>query len=130
LIEPVQIYGQVGVFPLHLRITHAVRVFVLRKVETIPLAEAERPFEKSSKRPEERIVMLRKTLLGAVACVALTPELAYAYGGGYDADSMRRSAAAYATNPADRCPNLDGSQFWFLEWPPNCAAPGAQQWRR
>jgi hypothetical protein len=72
--------------------------------------------------------MLRKAMVGAAAGVALLPQLAY---GGVDIPApMRRTAAAYATNPAERCPNIDGSQYWFLEWPPNCVPPSTEQWRR
>jgi hypothetical protein len=66
--------------------------------------------------------MLRKILLAAAAGVVLLPQLSYAMGGDVAAP-MRRTAAAYATNPADRCQNIDGSQYWFLEWPPNCTPP-------
>ena len=66
--------------------------------------------------------MLRNTLLGAALSVALLPQPSFAGGGGMGdvADSMRRSAAAYATDPAQRCPNIAGSQYWFLDFPPNC----------
>jgi len=68
--------------------------------------------------------MLRKTLLGAAASIALLPQLSYAGGGGMGdtADPMRRAAAAYATDPAQRCPNIAGSQYWFLDFPPNCTS--------
>jgi hypothetical protein len=76
--------------------------------------------------------MLRKTLSGAAASIALLlPQLSYGAGGGMGdvADAMRRSAAAYATDPAQRCPNIAGSQYWFLEFPPNCT-PVADQTAR
>jgi hypothetical protein len=74
--------------------------------------------------------MLRKILLGAAASVVLSPEISYAGAGGMGdvADSMRWSAAAYSTNPAQRCANIAGSQYWFLEYPPNCVP--ADQARR
>ena len=68
--------------------------------------------------------MLRKILLGAAASWALSPQLSYASGGMGDvAASMRWSAAAYSTNPEQRCANTNGSQYWFLEYPPNCVPP-------
>jgi hypothetical protein len=67
--------------------------------------------------------MLRKTLLGAATSIALLPQvqLSYAGAGADVAAPMRWAAAANETNPAQRCANIYGSQYWFLEYPPNCA---------
>jgi hypothetical protein len=62
--------------------------------------------------------MLRKILLGGAASAALLPQPSHAHGD--VAAPMRWTAAAYSTNPAQRCTNIDGSQYWFLEYPPNC----------
>jgi hypothetical protein len=74
--------------------------------------------------------MLRKILLGVAASLALLPQPSKAAGGGGMgdvADSMRRTAAIYSNDPAQRCPNIAGSQYWFLG--PN--APNyVQQYRR
>ena len=67
--------------------------------------------------------MLRKTLLGAAASTALLPQLAYAGASANVADPMRWAAAASATNPAQRCANINGSQYWFLDSTPNCVPP-------
>jgi hypothetical protein len=68
--------------------------------------------------------MLRKILLGAAASAALLPQPSYAGGGmGFVAGSMRWAAAANATDPAKRCTDINGSQYWFLEYPPNCVPP-------
>ena len=67
--------------------------------------------------------MLRNTLLGAAASIALLPQLSYAGAGADVAAPMRWSAAAYATNPAQRCANINGSQYWFLDSAPNCVPP-------
>ena len=64
--------------------------------------------------------MLRNILLGAAASIALLPQLSYAGAGTDVADPMRSAAAAYATDPAQRCPNIAGSQYWFLDPAPNC----------
>jgi hypothetical protein len=69
--------------------------------------------------------MLRKIVLGAAATWALSPEPLYAIGGADVAAPMRWAAASSATNPAQRCANVYGSQYWFLEYPPNCAPPPA-----
>jgi hypothetical protein len=65
--------------------------------------------------------MLRNIFLGAAASVALFPQLSYAGAGADVAAPMRWAAAAYATNPDQRCANIYGSQYWFLDNPPNCA---------
>jgi hypothetical protein len=69
--------------------------------------------------------MLRKTVLvlEAVAGAILFAQSSYAVGGADVADPMRRTAAAFATNPAQRCQNISGSQWWFTD--PNCR--GAQR---
>jgi hypothetical protein len=72
--------------------------------------------------------MLRKTLLlGAVASVVMLTQPAYAGSSGTGpghsadvADAMRSTAAAFATNPIERCQNISGSQWWFVD--PNCQA--------
>jgi hypothetical protein len=71
--------------------------------------------------------MLRKILLGAAASAALLPQPSYAGGGADVAAPMRWAAAAYATNPAQRCANIYGSQYWFLDYPPNCVPRGVDQ---
>jgi hypothetical protein len=68
--------------------------------------------------------MLRKILLGAAASAALFPQPSYAASASANvADPLRWSAAANATDPANRCANINGSQYWFLEYPPNCVPP-------
>jgi hypothetical protein len=47
------------------------------------------------------------------------------YGRGDVADPMRRNAAAYAADPAQRCQNISGSQFWWTD--PNCQLQRADQ---
>jgi len=71
--------------------------------------------------------MLRKILLGAAASAALLPQPSYAGAGADVAAPMRWSTAAYATNPAQRCPNVYGAQYWFLDHPPNCVPPSVDQ---
>jgi hypothetical protein len=65
--------------------------------------------------------MLRKIFSGAALSAALLPQSSYAGCGTDVAAPMRWAAAASATNPAQRCANINGSQYWFLEYPPNCA---------
>jgi len=67
--------------------------------------------------------MLRNTLLGAAVSIALLPQPSIAGAGTDVAAPMRWAAAANATNPAQRCANVYGSQYWFLEYPPNCVQP-------
>jgi hypothetical protein len=68
--------------------------------------------------------MLRKILLGAAASAALLPQASYAASASANvADPMRWAAAANATDPAKRCADINGSQYWFLEYPPNCVPP-------
>jgi hypothetical protein len=64
--------------------------------------------------------MLRKILSGVALSAALLSHPSYAGCGADVAAPMRWAAAAYATNPAQRCANINGSQYWFLEYPPNC----------
>ena len=71
--------------------------------------------------------MLRKILLGAVLGAALLPQSSLAACGTDVAAPMRWAAAAYATNPAQRCANIAGSQYWFLDRPPNCVPGLADQ---
>jgi len=71
--------------------------------------------------------MLRKILLGVAAIGTLSAQPSYAGAGADVAAPMRWAAAAYATNPADRCPNVYGAQYWFFEYPPNCVSPQAGQ---
>jgi hypothetical protein len=67
--------------------------------------------------------MLRNILSGAALGAALLPQPSHAGCGTDVAAPMRWAAAAYATNPAQRCANIFGSQYWFLDNPPNCV-PG------
>jgi hypothetical protein len=65
--------------------------------------------------------MLRKILLGTALGAALSPQPSFAGCGTDVAAPMRWAAAAYATDPAQRCADIAGSQYWFLDHPPNCA---------
>ena len=66
--------------------------------------------------------MLRKTLLvlEVAASVVLFTQSSFAGASADVADPMRRTAAAFATNPVERCQNISGSQWWFVD--PNCRA--------
>jgi hypothetical protein len=66
--------------------------------------------------------MLRKTalIMEAAAGVILFASSSYAGASADVADPMRRTAAAFATNPIQRCQNIAGSQWWFVD--PNCKA--------
>ena len=68
--------------------------------------------------------MLCKILLGAAAAAALLPQPSYAVGGADVAASQRWTAAAYASDPEQRCANVYGEQYWFLgPTAPNCVQP-------
>lgn len=68
--------------------------------------------------------MLRKILLGAAASVTLLPQPTLAMGGADVAAPQRWTAAAYATEPEQRCANVYGAQYWFLgATAPNCVQP-------
>jgi hypothetical protein len=68
--------------------------------------------------------MLRKVILGAVASAALLPQPSQAMGGADVAAAQRWTAAAYATDPEQRCANVYGEQYWFLgSTAPNCVQP-------
>jgi hypothetical protein len=68
--------------------------------------------------------MLRKIVLGAAATVALLPQPSYAIGGADVAAPQRWTAAAYASDPEQRCANVFGEQYWFLgATAPNCVQP-------
>ena len=72
--------------------------------------------------------MLRKILLGAAASVTLLPQTSYAVGGADVAAAQRWTAAAYATDPEQRCANVYGAQYWFLgATAPNCVQPNVLQ---
>ena len=66
--------------------------------------------------------MLRKTalIMEAAAGVILFAQSSFAGASADVADPMRRTAAAFATNPIQRCQNIAGSQWWFVD--PNCKA--------
>jgi hypothetical protein len=64
--------------------------------------------------------MLHKIVFGAAGLVVLLPQLSYAVGGADVADPMRRTTASFATNAIERCQNISGSQWWFVD--PNCKA--------
>lgn len=72
--------------------------------------------------------MPRKTalILEVVAGVILFAQSSYAGASADVADPMRRTAAAYATDPAQRCQNIAGSQWWFVD--PNCMPQTTNQW--
>ena len=65
---------------------------------------------------------MRKTALivEVAASVLLFAQSSYAGASADVADPMRRTAAAFATNPIERCQNISGSQWWFVD--PNCRA--------
>jgi len=72
--------------------------------------------------------MVRKILLGAAASAALLPQPSHAGAGADVAAPMRWAAAAYATDPEQRCPNVYGAQYWFLgPTAPNCVQPNVLQ---
>ena len=66
--------------------------------------------------------MLRKAslILEVVAGVILFAQSSFAGASADVADPMRRTAAAFATNPIESCQNIAGSQWWFVD--PNCKA--------
>lgn len=65
---------------------------------------------------------MRKTasIVEVAAGVILFAQSSCAWARGDVADPMRRNAAAFATNPIERCQNISGSQWWFVD--PNCRA--------
>lgn len=68
--------------------------------------------------------MLRKILLAAAASVTLLPQPSQAMGGADVAAPQRWTAAAYATDPEQRCANVYGAQYGFLgPTAPNCVQP-------
>lgn len=66
--------------------------------------------------------MLRKAapILEVAAGVILFGQSSFAGASADVADSMRPIAAAFATNPIERCQNISGSQLWFVDQ--NCKA--------
>ncbi|SRR5579883_96770 len=74
--------------------------------------------------------MPRKTvlILEAAAGVILFAQSSYAGASADVADPMRRTRAAFATNPIERCQNISGSQWWFVD--PNCKAAGSYEAER
>jgi hypothetical protein len=68
--------------------------------------------------------MLRKIIFGIAASLTLLPEASHAMGGADVAAPQRWNAAAIATDPAQRCANVYGAQYWFLgPTAPNCVQP-------
>jgi membrane protein YqaA with SNARE-associated domain len=68
--------------------------------------------------------MLRNIFLGAALSITLLPQPSQAMGGADVAAAQRWTAAAYATDPAQRCANVYGAQYWFLgPTAPNCVQP-------
>jgi hypothetical protein len=64
-----------------------------------------------------RTVLILEVAAGAV----LFAQSSFGMGASADvADPMRRTIAAFATNPIERCQNIAGSQWWFVD--PNCRA--------
>ncbi len=75
-----------------------------------------------------RRLMLRKILLAAAASVTLLPQPSLAVGGADVAASQRWTAAAYASDPEQRCANVYGGQYWFLgATAPNCVQPNVER---
>jgi hypothetical protein len=66
--------------------------------------------------------MLLKTalIIELAAGLILFAQSSYAGASADVADPMRRTAAAFATNPIERCQNIAGSQWWFVDQ--NCRA--------
>jgi hypothetical protein len=68
--------------------------------------------------------MLKKIIFAAVASVTLLPLPSHAMGGADVAAAQRWNAAAFSTDPEQRCATVYGAQYWFLgPTAPNCVQP-------